>query len=404
MINKLIVFGILLLPLQLIAKDSGIKFFHGTYEQALEKAAQENKLVFVDFITDWCGPCKIMDRDVFSLPDVGQFYNKNFVCVKLDAGSVQYSSLAKELKVRSYPTYLFIEPDSGKIVHRSGSRQNPGDFILTGKQAISSEYNSVKLFERYNRGERGKELMEQYVIYFRNSNKRKELNEAFKEYMNQPGVELTDHTAWSVFDTHISGIDNEYFKEVYLSQDKYIRIYGADVTDKIEREYSLYLQRAAHHCLYGGGQEETNNYHLAVKRANKYSFPNKELVMEQARAIFLLAQNDYDGMHDLVMSVLYDDKVSYELKTRYFKQFIGYAYAVKDDINYLNKMVVYARYFAYNTKDVKDAIPQFKYAEVLEKILLQSDIYKDEFFIQEPASGVKTYSLRAKDLKRKPKK
>lgn len=41
--------------------------------------------MFVDFYTDWCGPCKVMARDVFPQKQVGDFFNAKFVCLKLNA-------------------------------------------------------------------------------------------------------------------------------------------------------------------------------------------------------------------------------------------------------------------------------------------------------------------------------
>lgn len=404
MIKKLLLIAIVLLPFQTFAVDGGIKFFHGTYEEALVTAEAENKMVFIDFVTEWCGPCKLMAREVFPLDEVGDVYNKNFISIKLDAESDKYSPLAKAFKVKSYPTYLFIDPKSEQIAHRSGSRQSVEDFIRTGKQAISDMYNSVNINKLYSNGDRSRELLEQYVLYLKSNNSSKEMGKVFKELMDLPDVDLTNNIAWGVFFQKINGIDNVYFQNL-MSDSGLLRNHFGDAVDiKIEKEFSLHLQRAAHACLYGGKDEDKELYKSAVEKVKGYSFPNKKLILTQAEAIYLLALRDYIKMHELVVGVLSDNELSYELKSQYFKQFVGYAYAVKDDIDYLNRMVVYARYFAYNVKDMKDVSPHFKYAEVLEKIYLNSDVEKDGFLTTEPAFGVKSYSLRPKDLKRKPKR
>ena len=49
-----------------------------------QNAREENKLVFIDCYTSWCGPCKNMLNNVFTLSEAGEFMNAAFVCVKFD--------------------------------------------------------------------------------------------------------------------------------------------------------------------------------------------------------------------------------------------------------------------------------------------------------------------------------
>ena len=89
------------------AQNHGIDFFHGTWAEGMAKAKQENKKVFIDFFTEWCGPCLNMALKVFTLPEVGYEYNKNFVCMKIDAEKGEGIELAKRYGVHSYPSYIF---------------------------------------------------------------------------------------------------------------------------------------------------------------------------------------------------------------------------------------------------------------------------------------------------------
>ncbi|MDQ2721558.1 MAG: thioredoxin domain-containing protein [Bacteroidota bacterium] len=78
LINKVIITIAFTVALQLTqAQEKGIKFEHGiTWSQVLAKAKTENKYIFVDCYTTWCGPCKQMDATVFPVEDVGNFFNK----------------------------------------------------------------------------------------------------------------------------------------------------------------------------------------------------------------------------------------------------------------------------------------------------------------------------------------
>ena len=67
-------------------------FRHINLNEALAAAKKEKKLVFVDFYTDWCGPCKRMAADVFPQKNLGDYMNKRFVSIKLNARSEEHTS------------------------------------------------------------------------------------------------------------------------------------------------------------------------------------------------------------------------------------------------------------------------------------------------------------------------
>ncbi|MEO0469894.1 MAG: thioredoxin family protein, partial [Bacteroidota bacterium] len=77
-----IIFLLLISCCSMGLEAAGIKFFEGSWDDALAKAKKEKKVVFVDAYTDWCGPCKAMARNTFPNDDVGEFFNKHFINYK----------------------------------------------------------------------------------------------------------------------------------------------------------------------------------------------------------------------------------------------------------------------------------------------------------------------------------
>ena len=77
---------------------TGIKFEKLTIKQGLEKAKKENKKFFIDVYATWCGPCKYLDKSVFTDQDLGDFMNENFVCLKLDGELADGESLMIEFR------------------------------------------------------------------------------------------------------------------------------------------------------------------------------------------------------------------------------------------------------------------------------------------------------------------
>lgn len=118
MVKKILILCLILCSFfQLEAQEQGVQFQELTFQEALDKAKAENKLVFVDCYTSWCGPCKYMLNNVFVLPEVGTFFNDHFVNVKYDMEKGEGRYLGGRFRVRSYPTFLLIRPD-GTVQHQ----------------------------------------------------------------------------------------------------------------------------------------------------------------------------------------------------------------------------------------------------------------------------------------------
>ena len=121
----------------------GIDFQKLSLEEALAKASIEKKLVFIDFYTTWCAPCKTMTKLIFPLPEVGEVYNKEFVNIKLDAEKEGLKA-AKKYNVQSYPTLLFLD-SQGNVVFKETGLRPVNDFIELGKNAVSAHRSELSL-------------------------------------------------------------------------------------------------------------------------------------------------------------------------------------------------------------------------------------------------------------------
>ena len=54
-------------------------------DQALLAQQKTPKKIFMDVYTTWCGPCKLLDKNTFSNPDVIAYINEHFYPVKFNA-------------------------------------------------------------------------------------------------------------------------------------------------------------------------------------------------------------------------------------------------------------------------------------------------------------------------------
>ncbi|MFT5168015.1 MAG: thiol-disulfide isomerase/thioredoxin, partial [Saprospiraceae bacterium] len=140
----------------------GIEFFHGTWEEALEESKTQDKPIFVDAFTTWCGPCKRMAATVFTAESVGEFYNANFICMKIDMEKPEGKKFQQKYPVSAYPTLYYIDGDGETIYQTKGGRQVE-QFIEMGRTVLGKTDKSGQYAEKYDTGDRDPELVYNYV-------------------------------------------------------------------------------------------------------------------------------------------------------------------------------------------------------------------------------------------------
>lgn len=375
--KKILLIALMLVSLNLAAQE-GIKFQHGTWAQAKELAAKENKLIFVDFYTQWCGPCYNMAKTVFTLYSVGTLYNTHFINMKIDAENGEGIELAKKYGVRSYPTYCFIDPKTEEVVHRAGSNIPVESFIYIGESAVNPKRTSVYLEKERTAGNKNPEFLIDYANYCGSCYKRNEAKAAAQELIAIKGYGLENKQVWDLFVKYISGRDNSLFADLCANADKYRGLYGAEKVDA-----KLFAE-----CGYVPDTQEW---------AKLPSFNGKEFLMKKAAADLALREKKYEEAAKLFDELMANPG---DFKSELCRSllFTGRSNQYGEHPAFWHeKCLEIARYVAYNNPDRDDVQVHHEYAKQLELRLKRLNAE-----LAAPAHGAQEYSMRPADLKAKP--
>ncbi len=214
-----------------------------TLEQASVKAKAENKLIFLDCFTTWCGPCKKMAREVFPQETVGKYMNDKYVNLQIDMEGEYGAPLAKKLQISAYPTFVIFNADAKEIGRFLGSHDA---FSFIQKVEETSKDNASQSFEqRWESGERTPEFLREYLSTLNASYKADDANDVAEALLK--GKETTfaeDADLRSVFLRNINNPFSVAFIETAKNPEKLIAQVGeAQVRSKISNVLSNYQRK-----------------------------------------------------------------------------------------------------------------------------------------------------------------
>ncbi|TYB79199.1 thioredoxin family protein [Bizionia myxarmorum] len=138
-----------------------------TLEEAVKLQKKNPKKIMMDMYTNWCGPCKMLDKNTFQNKDVADYVNKYFYAVKFNAegndvvnfNGKTYTNpnynpakannrnsgheLARYFSVRSYPTIIYLAEDGSLLAPVIGY-QTPQQLELYLKLFKNNDHAAFK--------------------------------------------------------------------------------------------------------------------------------------------------------------------------------------------------------------------------------------------------------------------
>jgi thioredoxin-related protein len=237
-----ILLALTVFALSSLEAQEGIDFFHGSWEEALQLAKEEQKPIFVDAFAVWCGPCKRMAKNVFTQKEVGEFYNQNFINVKMDMEHGEGPEFARSFPVRAYPTLMFINPQGEKFHDHVGGLSTEA-FLKLGDMAIRKYGGSSQFVDLYKEGDRSFETVEGYLKGLARAGQ--PTLKITNEYLQAKGDELSDAQRASIIFHGVSEADSKLFEEMQTKKRDYYNAFGLkEVQEKALKCCEATVQKA----------------------------------------------------------------------------------------------------------------------------------------------------------------
>ncbi|HEY9257627.1 thioredoxin family protein [Chitinophaga sp.] len=193
-------------------QGQGIQFFSGTYAELLQAAKQQHKMIFIDVYTDWCGPCKAMDKNIFPLKEVGDKYNPLLLSYKLNAEKGEGIALAKKFNIGAYPSFLYLN-SSGYLIHKVVGEGPAATFNGHVDKAVelAADKNQLGNLEAaFNEGNRQPAFLRTYIS--RKAALAIDNSQAFDEWMKvMPPEDLKKEEHLVFIGQQINGIQTSAF-------------------------------------------------------------------------------------------------------------------------------------------------------------------------------------------------
>ncbi len=253
---------------------------------ALTRAKAENKLVFIDAYAEWCGPCKVMARDIFPLKETGDFFNANFINLKLDMEKGPNVEIAKKYEVRAYPTYLFLNAE-GELVHKGLGSMPADKFIELARNAADNENNYSALSRKIKNGDLSLSTVKKFLAQNPYDNGNGALVDKYFQSLSESQIFTEEN--WELFDKYISDISSVSFRYFLENRE---RIAGFAGKNKVDQKITKTLAMAYY-------QDPSKEETLRNTDPVLFAEAKKKVDMSKVYSKFLQKKDDKEAWNNL---------------------------------------------------------------------------------------------------------
>lgn len=287
-------------------------------QQAIDKAKQDGKMVFLDCYTSWCGPCKMMANKIFPTQEVGDFMNPKFVSIKIDMEKGEGPALAQRLQINAYPTFVIFNSDGTEAARFVGGGDAQG-FIKRVNENLSDN-GPAAMEARFKSGDRDRQFLLDYVDYLGKVYRSQQANTVAEAILEgQEETFANDTTLRKVFVKHLTNPYSKSFIYAAKNPEAMKALMGEKVyTDKIGNVLNRYTRSFITKGENGStlDQKKLDDFTALLKECN---ISGPEHYRYSTLMMYASGNEDWNGYMDALEGYLADSSLNMSDMTMYMR-------------------------------------------------------------------------------------
>jgi thiol-disulfide isomerase/thioredoxin len=278
------------------SQNRSINFNETPWAEIQALAKRENKLIFLDAYASWCGPCKWMAANIFTNDTVADYYNKTFICAKIDMEKGEGITLSEKYQVRAYPTLLFIDT-AGNMVHKKvGSARKIQDYIDMGIKAQDPENRLSATLKKYESGSIDPAFMSLFLGNMEEAYM--PIEEPLRKYFaTQKNEDLIKRENWKIIYRFCDNMNSPEFNYVISHENEFIQRYTKDsVQSMIYQVYSYEVNK-----LFRTRPFQQAAWDNLIEQIRQSGFSGANMVVLDAQFNLLASKRDTTKLIELAL-------------------------------------------------------------------------------------------------------
>lgn len=275
------------------------------FDIAKEIAKESNKLILIDFFTEWCGPCKGFDKELLSDTTFANQIFSNFILLKHNPEKENKHNLARKYFIKSYPTFVVLNGD-GYLINKQYGGLRLNDLENSKKYFIEFLEETIKLKKegKIVKGVSNRIDLEYPKFYSAKFEGKKADSNEITSFWESNMDSLTEisFAVFQSFESPIS-VQDYYFDRI----EELIDLYGdADVYNLRIKHYekSMYL------ALESKNENELDS--ILVTAKNELKTEHSAFHYKFFKISYLIELENWNRLYDVVQALYFNNNISYQ--------------------------------------------------------------------------------------------